>query len=81
MDSLRIGNLESYVNAHSNRCHLRASDIFRRVGEQKTALLLREKNFNMKESFMKVFYNKDRNQIMQWIDINGKGYSFDSQFI
>lgn len=79
-DGIRSGHLDSYANAHTYRALHRAADLLERLDDAETATGARAMAARLHAHFLQTFYDSDSEQIMMWVDTEGRRYGFRSHF-
>jgi hypothetical protein len=77
MDSVRSGNLESYVTAFCARAALRNSELLNRIGEHNLASNSRAMYQRARQSYWKTFFDPDKRRVAMWVDKRGDRHGFD----
>jgi hypothetical protein len=77
-DSIRTGHLDSYNNAHAFRALQRAADLLERIEDTWRASAARAMAARLKSNFLRTFLDADTQQIVMWVDTDGRSYGFRS---
>jgi hypothetical protein len=77
-DSIRTGYLDSYNNAHAYRALQRTADLLERIEDPRRAAAARAMAGRLKDHFLSTFLDAASQQIMMWVDTEGRSYGFRS---
>ncbi|MDA0322990.1 MAG: hypothetical protein O2923_09790 [Verrucomicrobia bacterium] len=77
-DSIRTGHFDSYNNAHAFRALRRAAELLERLEDAPRAAAARAMAERLKSSFLSTFLDAHSQQIMMWVDTDGRSYGLRS---